>query len=263
MKHLRDVVHEGCPDVEETVKWGHASFTYHGILCGMAAFKEHASFGFWKGKLIVGKDGKSADEGMGNFGKLTRVSDLPSKKVLLGYVKQAAKLNETGTKVQKPKGKPKPKIPVPADLAAALKKNKKAAATFAAFSPSNQREYLEWITEAKQEATRARASSRRWNGWPKARRATGSTWTARLTHGFPQVLLPHAVLGVVWDRPQAAPRPARAQVSGTGVHRTLSRAKGSEAWPGVEPGPDGSGAAWPDQAAGRIAGEVTAGCAVR
>jgi uncharacterized protein YdeI (YjbR/CyaY-like superfamily) len=53
---------------------------------------------------------------------------------------------------------PKARVPgavtVPADLAAALRRNRKARASFEAFSPSHRREYIEWITEAKREETR-------------------------------------------------------------------------------------------------------------
>ncbi len=155
LTHLRQVVHVACPDVEETLKWGMPTFLYHGILCSMAAFKQHCTFGFWKGKLIVDEQGRQADEAMGQFGRLSSVKDLPAKKVLVGYIHKAMALNESGVTVPKPK-KPKVKkeIVIPPDLAAALKKNAKARAAFDAFSPSHKREYIEWITEAKREETR-------------------------------------------------------------------------------------------------------------
>ena len=95
---------------------------------------------------------------MGSFGRITRLSDLPSKKVLTGYIKQAMKLNDEGVKTpsrMKPKAH-KPPLAVPKDLEDALAANKAARATFEKFSPSNKREYVEWITEAKTEATRTR-----------------------------------------------------------------------------------------------------------
>jgi uncharacterized protein YdeI (YjbR/CyaY-like superfamily) len=153
--HLRAAVHEACPDVEETIKWGMPSFMHHGILCGMAAFKGHCTFGFWRAKLIVGIDPKKTAEAMGQFGCITKVGDLPAKRVLKGFIKEAARLNEEGIKgPAKPRTKKKA-LPLPADLAAGLKKNAKARAAWAEFSPSGQREYIEWITEAKREATRA------------------------------------------------------------------------------------------------------------
>jgi uncharacterized protein YdeI (YjbR/CyaY-like superfamily) len=156
LRHLRDVVHEACPDVEEKMKWSFPHFDYKGMMCSMASFKEHCTFGFWKPELVLGDAAKEG--GMGQFGRITSVKDLPAKKVLAGYVKKAMRLNDEGVRpkrAQKSKMK-KRDIDVPQDLVAALKKNAKARATFEAFSPSHRREYLEWITEAKREETRAR-----------------------------------------------------------------------------------------------------------
>lgn len=156
LTHVREAAHAASPDIEETLKWGHPSFTYCGILGGMAAFKEHAALGFWKGSLIVDQNGSRADEGFGTMGRLTSVKELPSKKVLAGYFKKAMQLNEDGVKVAKPKKAPKPPPKVPPYLSAALKKNRKAAAQFAAFSTSKKRDYVDWLTEAKTDATRER-----------------------------------------------------------------------------------------------------------
>ena len=157
LQHLRAVVHEGCPDCEETLKWGMPTFTYGGaIVCNLAAFKHHCSFGFWKGSLILDGAGTRVDETFGEKGRITGLSDLPGKSVLVGYVKKAAMLNAEGTRVPKKRGKPKPVPPTPGDLAAALAKNKKAKAAFDAFPPSHKREYIEWLAEAKADATRER-----------------------------------------------------------------------------------------------------------
>jgi uncharacterized protein YdeI (YjbR/CyaY-like superfamily) len=127
------------------------------MFCNMASFKEHCAFGFWKSSLIVDKNGKNIQEAMGQFGRLTKLSDLPPKKVMIEYIKLAKKLNDDGVKAPT---RAKPKVPrelvVPDDLAQALKRNKAAQATFDKFSPSNKREYVDWITEAKTEATRSR-----------------------------------------------------------------------------------------------------------
>jgi uncharacterized protein YdeI (YjbR/CyaY-like superfamily) len=152
---IRETVHASCPDVEEAMKWSFPHFLYKGMLCSMAAFKQHAAFGFWKGSLVTGS-GKGQDA-MGQFGRITKRSDLPSKKVLAGYVKNAARLNDEGVKAPRvlKRAAAKP-IAIPGDLAAALKKSAPARAAFAALSPSHKREYLEWIAEAKVEATRQR-----------------------------------------------------------------------------------------------------------
>ena len=159
LNRLRKLVHSACPEVVETLKWSMPSFEYKGILCGFAAFTHHATFGFWKGDLMFAGDQgaqKRANEAMGHFGRLTKLSDLPGGKLLLGYIKEAMRLNDQGIKkAAKPRPKVKPKLVVPPILLAALKKNAKAKAAFDAFSYSHKKEYVEWITEAKQEATRA------------------------------------------------------------------------------------------------------------
>lgn len=156
LEHVRALVHEGCPGVEETMKWSMPTFVHAGgILCGMAAFKQHASFGFWKHALVVGEG--EPREGMGSYGKLTSVADLPPKKTLLAHVRKAAKLNEEGVKTPAARNSaPKPPPEAPEDLAAALKKNAKARKAFEGFPPSAQRDYVEWIVEAKREETRAK-----------------------------------------------------------------------------------------------------------
>ena len=143
LKHLRKIVHAGCPGVEETIKWSMPHFDYKGMMCGMAAFKEHCAFGFWKAKLILPPNYKGEDrEGMGQFGCITSIADLPDEKTLTGYVRKAAELNEAGTKLSG-RDKPKPKAPLkmPAYFSSALNKNAKAKKTFENFSPSHQREY--------------------------------------------------------------------------------------------------------------------------
>jgi uncharacterized protein YdeI (YjbR/CyaY-like superfamily) len=159
LTHIRELVHQGCPEVEETLKWSMPFFMYKGMFCHMAAFNSHCSLGFWKSKLIMGKDGASNDEerdGMGQFGKISSLKDLPGDKKMLAYIKEAKRLNDEG--IQKP-SKPKPKGPrelaIPTELAAALKKNKKASATFEGFSYSHKKEYVEWISEAKREETKS------------------------------------------------------------------------------------------------------------
>jgi uncharacterized protein YdeI (YjbR/CyaY-like superfamily) len=158
LAHLREIVHEACPDVEETMKWSFPHFLYKGMMCSMASFKEHCAFGFWKSSLIVAKGG-AAEKSMGQFGRISKLSDLPSKKVLSGYIKQAMKLNEDGVKSpnrMKPKEKTPRELVIPDDLASALQANNAASATFEKFSPSHRREYVEWISEAKTPATRTR-----------------------------------------------------------------------------------------------------------
>lgn len=156
LEHLRNVVHATCPEAVEEMKWSMPHFTYHGMLAGMAAFKEHCTFGFWKAKLIMEQDAVSR-EAMGHFGCIQSLDDLPSKRTLAGYVRKAMKLNEEGVKVpRKPRAGVAKPVAVPDDFAAALRRNRKAREAFESFSPSHRREYIEWITEAKRAETRER-----------------------------------------------------------------------------------------------------------
>ena len=157
LEHVRTLVHEACPQVEESIKWGMPMFVHAGsILCSMAAFKAHASFGFWKHALVVG-DTAGSGEGMGSFGKLTSIRDLPSKRQLLIYIRKAARLNEQGMKgpAVRKAATPKPLPDTPDDFAQALRGNAAARKCFDAFAPGHRREYLEWILDAKRAETRA------------------------------------------------------------------------------------------------------------
>lgn len=154
LKHIRKLVHAACPDVVETMKWSFPHFEHKGVLCSMASFKQHCSFGFWKGELIFGER-QNQDEAMGQFGRLTAISDLPSDKIMTGYIKKAAQLNEAGIKRPAPvRSKIRKELIVPDYFTAALKRNKKAQTTFENFSYSLKKEYVEWVVEAKREETR-------------------------------------------------------------------------------------------------------------
>lgn len=152
LSKIRAMVHEAAPSCEETIKWGHPTFTQQGILLGMAAFKSYCVINIWKGKLILGEDSPA----YASLGKIETIKDLPSKKEFTAYVKRAVELNEAGVKPERASPKPKKPLAVPADFRQAIAKNAKAHDTFEAFSPSHKREYVEWIVEAKQDATRAK-----------------------------------------------------------------------------------------------------------
>jgi uncharacterized protein YdeI (YjbR/CyaY-like superfamily) len=155
LHHLREVVHSACPQVEETLKWGAPAFLYQGeILAMMAAFKAHATFSFWKGKLVVPEAERGADA-MGQFGRIASISDLPDRAALEAYVEKAMALTDAGVKAPRDKTVKGP-FEMPADLRAAIAAKREAAAHFGAFSPSAQRDYAEWITQAKRPETRAK-----------------------------------------------------------------------------------------------------------
>lgn len=155
LRHLRDVVHAACPDCEETLKWSSPTFMYKGkILAGFAAFKAHATFGYWSGSQVLEADPGQASA-MGQFGRLTSLDDLPPRATLIELTKKAMKLVDEGVKPVRNKTVKAP-FAVPQDLRAAIDAAPAAAATWEGFSPSCQREYVEWVTEAKRDETRAK-----------------------------------------------------------------------------------------------------------
>jgi uncharacterized protein YdeI (YjbR/CyaY-like superfamily) len=156
LERVRAAVHRACPTVEETLKWGHPAFLYHGILCGMAAFKGHCAVNFWKGALLFPNDDPRSAEAMGQLGRLTTVKELPSAAAFQSLLKQAMRLNAEGVAVPKRRAAPRPELTEPDDLVRALKRSARARRTWEGFAPSHRREYVEWITEAKRDETRTR-----------------------------------------------------------------------------------------------------------
>jgi hypothetical protein len=180
LRRIRAAVHAGCPDVTETIKWSMPAFDYKGPLAGMAAFKAHCVFGFWKGALMKTTPKDKAADAMGQFGRFESIDDLPTEAAIVRMVKEATALNEAGVKVPRVR-KPKPPLKGPPYMLAAIKKNTKALRTYEGFSPSHKREYIEWISEAKSDETRTRrlataiewmaeGKSRNWKYTPAARR---------------------------------------------------------------------------------------------
>ena len=150
---IRERVHVAVPEAEEAMKWSAPSFTLNGkILLVMASFKAHAALNFWRGQEIG--DGSAKAGAMGQFGKLTSVDDLPPDDELDVMIREAAALAATAPAPRKTKHEPKPAPTLHPDFASALEKAPAAKATLDGFPPGAQREYLEWIAEAKQEATR-------------------------------------------------------------------------------------------------------------
>jgi uncharacterized protein YdeI (YjbR/CyaY-like superfamily) len=161
LKHLRQLVHKACPGAEETLKWSHPSFGYRGMMmCSMAAFKQHAIFGFWKASIMRDPErifSKSEMMAMGHLGRITSLAELPSDGILLKYIKEAARLNDEGIKLpQRARPAVKKPLRVPGYFKKALAANAKALETFENFSASHKKEYVEWVTEAKTEETRTK-----------------------------------------------------------------------------------------------------------
>lgn len=161
LEHLRETIHEGCPEVEEDIKWSRPAFVYRGkMLFGMAAFKSHCGMGFWIGPVnrMIEKDGYDGGGYSGSVGRVKQLSDLPPKKQLLGYIREARRLIEESRidppAPRKRASSPRVELEMPEDFVIALKKDKKAGKNFESLSPSHKREYIEWILEAKREETR-------------------------------------------------------------------------------------------------------------
>jgi uncharacterized protein YdeI (YjbR/CyaY-like superfamily) len=164
LEYLREVLHAGAPGVVEEMKWSRPFFVYEGVILGnMSGFKAHCSFGLWGPEVgaVLEKEGAAQDNGMGTFGKVTSIKDLPSRAKLVSYVSIAAKAIADG---ERTKAWSRPKVvkaeaEVPVALAAALKKNKAAAKKFEAMTPGYRREYCQWIAEAKREETQEKRAA--------------------------------------------------------------------------------------------------------
>ena len=153
--HVRERVHAVVPEVEETLKWSAPGFTLGGkILLMMAAFKQHAALNFWRGQELG--DGSPKAGAMGQFGRLTSIADLPADEDFDRLIREAAELSKSAPAPRKTKHAPKPPPTMHPEFESALAKAPKAKATLDGFSASARRDYLEWISEAKQDSTRAK-----------------------------------------------------------------------------------------------------------
>ncbi|MBC7720935.1 MAG: YdeI/OmpD-associated family protein [Pedobacter sp.] len=158
LNHIRELVHKACPEVEEKMKWSFPHFDYKGeMMCGMASFKQHCSFGFWKAKIMIDPilmANAETETAMGHLGKITSLKDLPSDKKIIAYIKEAMQLNDDGKKVPKPKRTTPKELIIPDYITEAISKNATALAKFQAFTPSHKKEYVLWIDEAKTDVTK-------------------------------------------------------------------------------------------------------------
>jgi uncharacterized protein YdeI (YjbR/CyaY-like superfamily) len=163
LRRVRAAFHRVCPEVAESLKWSRPAFSYRGsILAGMGAFKSHVRFGFWQAEALPDPQGLFTGPDKTEAGlKLSSVADLPAEDVLDAYIAQAMRLREKGgKKVPRAAGPPKPALSAPPDFLKALRAHPAAEKGFAAMSPSHRREYLEWILDAKREATREQRISK-------------------------------------------------------------------------------------------------------
>lgn len=157
LKHLRKLIHEIVPEVEETVKWGMPAFEYKGPIFSMASFKEHCAFAFWKSPLMKDAElfrNNKGEGGMGDLGKVKSVEDLPGDKLMKQYLLEAKRINDQGIKLEKKKPRSSEEPEIHPEFEKQLKKNKGAFSFFKSSSPSCRKEYINWINEAKRDETR-------------------------------------------------------------------------------------------------------------
>ena len=168
LAHIRETLHEA-GEIEESIKWSMPAFLYKGRpLANMAAFKAHAVMGFWQGQQL--REGEAKNGAMGEFGRLTKVEDLPDRAALIDTTRKAMALIDEGVKPVRNKTVKEP-IAMPDDLAQALAANAAAQSTYDGFPPSAQRDYLQWVVESKRPETRAKriAQAVEWMGEGKRR----------------------------------------------------------------------------------------------
>jgi len=157
LEHIRKIVHEASPLITETIKWSCPFFDYKGPVCQMAAFKQHCAFGFWKATLLNDPDrllNPGEEAAAGSFGRLNSLADLPGDEVLKQFIIQAIALNEAGEKLAKKDPAEKPTLAIPDYFIEFLSASPAAIAAFNGFSNSHKKEYAEWISDAKSDATR-------------------------------------------------------------------------------------------------------------
>jgi uncharacterized protein YdeI (YjbR/CyaY-like superfamily) len=153
LTHVRNRVHVALPDVQEDIKWRMPAYLVGGKLVLItAAFKEHTALNFWRGQELESRHDTVG--AMGQFGKIRLLGELPPDAELDRLIREAAQLAQAGPSPRKPKHEPRPAAEIHPEFAAAIEGAPTAKATFDSFPPGQRREYVDWIAEAKQDATR-------------------------------------------------------------------------------------------------------------
>ena len=162
LEHIRAAMHAGCPELVETIKWSRPFFELDGrVFAGMSAFKAHCKLILWRrGSGMEAGTDADGEADMGQFGRIESLADLPSaaalRKLVVATVKDVRAAREAVAEASPaPRRAARPAPSVPDDFAAALRAQRAAKAFFDAFTPSQQHEYVDWIVEAKRDATRA------------------------------------------------------------------------------------------------------------
>lgn len=144
--------------LEETVKWGAPCYTVDGKnVVGIGAFKSYFGLWFFQGALMSDDDKVliNAQEGKTKGLRQWRMSSKTEIKAraIKAYVKEAIDLQRSGQQIKVDRTKP---LVIPPELEQALGKSKKAQAGFAKLTKAKQRDYAEYISEAKRAETKKR-----------------------------------------------------------------------------------------------------------
>ena len=151
---LYDIVR--ATELDESIKWGGPSFTYDGkLVLGIGGFKSYVGIWFNQGVflkdrlnvLVNASEGKTKALRQWRFQSIKEMNPKHIKE----YVLEAIENAKEGKSHKLEKKEP---IALPAELKKLLTKDKKLKSNFAALSPFKQREFLEYISDAKQEKTR-------------------------------------------------------------------------------------------------------------
>ena len=142
---LRQLIHSVDESIEETWRWNAPSFDHDGIMLGLHGFKDTHK--------LFEKLEKGEDKGMRAY--KVHEGEAIDEKGFVDLVKQAVRVNQSGAKLTDARPARKALV-VPPDLKSCLKKDDQAWEHWEKFNYSHKKEYVEWITDAKQEETRKR-----------------------------------------------------------------------------------------------------------
>ena len=145
-------------ELKEEIKWGGPIYTLNGKnVLAIGGFKNYVTIWFHNGVflsdplkvLVNANEGNTRGLRQWRFTSIKEIKPAQVKK----YVQEAIKNAKEGKEIKPQK---KAAIAIPEVFASALKKDKRLKTAFEKLTPGKQREYIEYIAEAKQEETRLR-----------------------------------------------------------------------------------------------------------
>lgn len=142
--------------LEVAIKWGAEVFTYEGKnVVSYGGFKHFFSIWFYNGVfledkykvLVTASEGKTKSLRQWRFSSMDEIDE----KKILAYIKEAIEVEKKGLKIGPARFQA---IDTPEQLASAFYADKALKAAFDQLSPGKQKEYMVYINEAKQDATK-------------------------------------------------------------------------------------------------------------